>query len=190
VLRGRIPRTNAAPGRGPAASARQPSTAPVIARFTDTRTLARQHARWSASGNHRRWGMTDPRTILGQARQGRVPAHWRVFTKKRGKLSGFLRGSSHDPDPLLVITRNGAVEYANERKPLTVLDFSELAGIALQVRGSSFSDSTIVTLDVWIDLHHRDGRKTKWRSTSFADNLQTIQCLIEAYGAHKALREH
>ena len=87
--------------------------------------------------------MTDPRTILGQARQTPVPVNWRVFTKKRGKLSGFLRGSSQDPDPLLV----------------------------------------------WIDLHYRDGTKTKWRSTSFADNLQTIQCFIEAYGAHKALRE-
>ena len=54
------------------------------------------------------------------------------------------------------------------------------------MRGSSFSDSTIVTLDVWIDLQYRDGRKTKWRSTSFADNLQAIQCFIEAYGAYKA----
>jgi hypothetical protein len=61
--------------------------------------------------------------------------------------------------------------------------------MTLQVRGSSFSDSTIVTLDVWIDLAYRDGRKGKWRSTSFADNLQTVQCLIEAYGVHKARRE-
>jgi hypothetical protein len=133
--------------------------------------------------------MTDPRTILGQARQGPVPVNWRVFTKKRGKLSGFLRGSSNDPDPLLVITPDGAIEYANERKPFAVLNFNDLAGIALRVRGTSFSDSTIVTLDVWIDLHYRDGRKAKWRSTSFADDLQTIQCFIEAYGAHKARRE-
>ena len=133
--------------------------------------------------------MTDPRTILGQARQGPVPVSWRVFTKKRGKVSGFLRGSSHDPDPLLVITPDGAIEYANDRKPLTVVNFDDLAGIALQARGSSFSDSTIVTLDVWIDLHYRDSRTAKWRSASFADNLQTIQCFIEAYGAHKALRE-
>jgi hypothetical protein len=45
-----------------------------------------------------------------------------------------------------------------------------------------------VTLQVWIDLHHRDGSKTKWRPASFADNLQVIQCFIEAYGGHKALR--
>ena len=92
--------------------------------------------------------MTDPRTILGQARQGPVPMNWRVFTKKRGKLSGFLLGSSHDPDPLLVITPDGAIEYTNERKPLTVVNFDDLAGITLQVHGSSFSDSTIVTLQV------------------------------------------
>ena len=130
--------------------------------------------------------MTDPRTILGQVRQGPVPVDWCVFTKKRGRLSGLLRGSSHDPDPLLVITPDGAIDYANERQPLTVVNFYDLAGIALRVRGSSFSDSTIVTLDVWIDLQYRDGRKTKWRSTSFADNLQAIQCFIEAYGAYKA----
>ena len=103
--------------------------------------------------------MTDPRTILGQARQGPVPTNWRVFTKKRGKLSGFLGGSSHDPDPLLVITSDGAIEYTNERKPLTVVIFDDLAGITLQVHGSSFSDSTIVTLQVWIDLHYGDGGK-------------------------------
>ena len=132
--------------------------------------------------------MTDPQAILGQARQGPVPVDWRVFTKKRGKLSGFLRGSSHDPDPLLVITPDGAIEYANERKPLTVVSFHDLAGITLRVHGSSFSDSTIVTLQVWVDLHYRDGSKTKWRSASFADNLQVIQCFIEAYGGHQALR--
>jgi|SRR5574341_514946 hypothetical protein len=132
--------------------------------------------------------MTDPRTILAQARQGSVPVNWRVFTGKRGKLSGFLRGTSHDPDPLLVITPDGAIEYVNERKPLTVVNFYDLAGMTLQVDGHSFSDSSIVTLTVWVDLHYPDGRKTKWRSTSFADNLQTIQSLIEAYGAHKALR--
>jgi hypothetical protein len=87
-----------------------------------------------------------------------------------------------------VITPDGAIEYANERKPLTVVNFYDLAGMTLQVQGHSFSDSTIVTLQVWIDLLYRDGRKTKWRSMSFADNMQTIQCFIEAYGAHKALQ--
>ncbi|MEU1674734.1 hypothetical protein ABZ752_22300 [Streptomyces roseifaciens] len=132
--------------------------------------------------------MTDPQTILWQARQGPVPANWRVFTKKRGKVSGFLRGTSHDPDPLLVITLDGAIEYVSERKPLEIVNFNDLAGIALRVEGHSFSDSSIVTLTVWVDLHHRDGRKAKWKSASFADDTQAIQGFIEAYGAHKELR--
>ncbi|HEY7050478.1 MAG TPA: hypothetical protein VH373_24905 [Jatrophihabitantaceae bacterium] len=132
--------------------------------------------------------MTDPRAFLAQARSGPVPVNWRVFTKRRGKLSGLVRGSSHDPDPLLVITPDGVIEYVSERKPLTVVSFSELAQIALRVQGRSFSDSMSVTLDVWIDLHYRDGRKLKWRSASFSDDLRSIQCVLEAYGAHQALR--
>lgn len=132
--------------------------------------------------------MTDPRTILGRARHGPVPLDWKVFTRKRGKLSGFLRGTSNDPDPLLVITPDGVVEYVNERKPLTVVNFYDLDGITLQVDAHSFSDSSLVTLTVWLDLHYRDGAKVKWRSTSFADNLQAVQGFIEAYGAHKAFR--
>lgn len=115
-----------------------------------------------------------------------------MFTKRRGKLSGFLRGTSHDPDPLLVITPDGAVEYVNEGKPLTIVDFHELAGITLRVNGQSFSDSSSVrssvSITVWIDLAHRDGRKTKWRSASFANDLPSVQAFIEAYGAHRALR--
>ncbi|MFJ5732324.1 hypothetical protein [Streptomyces paradoxus] len=132
--------------------------------------------------------MTDPRTILTQARQGPVPADWRVFTKKRGKVSGFLRGTSDDPNPLLVITPEGAIEYKDERKPLTIINFYELAGMTLQATARTTSDSSFATLSVWVDLHYGDGTKTKWRSASFADNLQAIQGFIEAYGAHKALQ--
>lgn len=132
--------------------------------------------------------MTDPRTIIGQAREGPVRAGWHVFTKKRGKVSGFLSGTSHDPDPLLVITPEGSVEYTNERKPLIVVDFNDLTDVALKASGQSFSDSTMVNLTVWVDLVHRDGRKAKWRSASFPSDLRTIQGFIEAYGAHKALR--
>ena len=132
--------------------------------------------------------MTHPQTILGQARQGPVPAGWRIFTKKRGRVSGFLRGTSNDPDPLLVITLDGVVEYVSDRKPLTVVNFYDLAEISLRATGQSFSDSSVVSLSVWVDLSYRDGRKAKWRSASFSDDLKSIQCFIEAYGAHKALR--
>lgn len=132
--------------------------------------------------------MTDPRTVLAQASQGPVPENWRVFSKKRGKVSGFLFGTSNDPDPLLVITPDEAVEYKDERKPLVVVEFRDLAGITLKASARTTSDSMMASLDVWVDLHYRDGRKEKWRSKSFGDDLQTIQGFVEAYGAHRALQ--
>jgi hypothetical protein len=131
--------------------------------------------------------MTDPQTILEQARQGAVPANWRVFTKKRGKLSGFLRGSSHDPDPLLVITPDGSVEYRDGHTPLDIVRFDDLAEVELQVRGHSFSNSTTVSISAWLDLRFHNGGKAKWGSVSFVNDLQVIQGFLEAYGAHKAL---
>jgi hypothetical protein len=130
----------------------------------------------------------DPQAVLSQAGQGRAPATWRVFTKDRGRVRGFLRGTSADPDPLLVITTDGAVEYVDSKKPTAVVDFGDLSGVRLRVTGSTFSDSIHVRLDVWLDLRYRDGRKSKWRSASFASQYQTIQAFIEAYGAHQALR--
>ena len=132
--------------------------------------------------------MLDPQAILGQARQGTAPAGWRVFTKARGRVRGFLRGTSADPDPLLVITPDGVAEYIDGKKSVATVDFGSLAGISLRVNGKTFSDSIQVRLDVWFDLHYRDGRKSKWRSASFADRYETVQAFIEAYGAHQAFR--
>ncbi|MEU9167039.1 hypothetical protein AB0D34_04430 [Streptomyces sp. NPDC048420] len=87
--------------------------------------------------------MTHPQTILGQARQGPVPAGWRIFTKKRGRVSGFLRGTSNDPDPLLVITLDGVVEYVSDRKPLTVVDFYDLAEISLSRQSERMGRSAL-----------------------------------------------
>jgi hypothetical protein len=131
----------------------------------------------------------DPEAVLSQARQGSPPATWRVFTKQRGRVRGFLRGTSADPDPLLVITPDGAAEYIDSRKPTAVVDFDGLSAIGLRVTGSTFSDSIHVRLDVWLDLHYRDGRKSKWRPASFDDDYQAIQAFIEAYGAYQALRD-
>jgi hypothetical protein len=132
--------------------------------------------------------MLDPHTVLSRARDGSAPATWLVFTKKRGKVRGFVRGTSADPDPLLVITPAGVAEYADSKKPVTAVDFGNLARITLRVSGRSLDDSTLVRLDVWLDLHDHDGRKSKWRSGSFADQHSTIQAFIEAYGAYQALR--
>jgi hypothetical protein len=100
----------------------------------------------------------DPQAVLSQAGQGRAPPTWRVFTKERGRVRGFLRGTSADPDPLLVITPDGVAEYTDSRKPTTVVDFDSLSRIRLRVSGSTFSDSIQVRLDVWLDLHYRDHR--------------------------------
>ncbi|MEU5160075.1 hypothetical protein AB0G74_10760 [Streptomyces sp. NPDC020875] len=134
--------------------------------------------------------MTNPREVLARASQGPVPESWRVFTKKRGKISGFLRGTSDDPDPLLVITPDEAVEYKDDRKPPVVVDFDDLTGVTLKAAASTSSDSMMASLDVWLDLVHRDGRKEKWRSMSFAGDLRAIQGFIEAYGAHQGLPAH
>jgi hypothetical protein len=47
-----------------------------------------------------------------------------------------------------------------------------------------------VHLDVWLDLHYRDGRKSKWRSASFASQYQTVQAFIEAHGACQAFHNN
>lgn len=132
--------------------------------------------------------MHDPRAILSQASQGAAPPGWAVFTKGRGRVRAFLRGTSDDPDPLLVITPEGVVEYVDHRKGLHVVDFDYVSEMVLRIQGHSFSDSTIVTLSVWLDLRFRDGRQEKWRSSSFANDHRTIQSVLEAFGAHKVLR--
>ncbi|MET8078327.1 hypothetical protein [Streptomyces sp. NPDC005303] len=128
--------------------------------------------------------MTDPLSILQQARWGPVPADWRVFAKRRGKLSGIFHGTSDDPDPLLVITPEVAVEYISERKPPTIVVFQTLVGMRLRVASSNSS----AAVSTWVDLRYVDGNKAKWRSAGFANDLEAIQGFIEAYGAHKALR--
>jgi hypothetical protein len=132
--------------------------------------------------------MRDPRSILAQASQGGSPHGWTVFTKSRGRIRGFFTGTSGDPDPLLVVTPEGIVEFVDNRERLQVVDFDQLSDVALRIRGSSFSDSMIVHLDVWLDLRYRDGRKEKWKSSTFSNEYQTIQSVLEAYGAHKVLR--
>jgi hypothetical protein len=133
--------------------------------------------------------MRDPREILSQAGGGAASPDWAVFTKSRGRVRGLFAGTSDDPDPILVITPEGVVEYVDGRKPIDVIDFAELATVDLRVQGHSFSDSSIVTLQVWVDLNYLDGRRrTKWRSASFGDDFRAVQAFLEAFGAHRMLR--
>src|SRR5947209_8194797 len=115
--------------------------------------------------------MRDPQSILSQVRQGSAPSNWRIFSKKRGIVSGFFRGTLNDPDPLLVFTAEGVLEYVNEKKPLAVIIFDEVSEIRLQVHASTMSDSMNVWLDVWLDLHYLSGKKVKWQRSSFKNNL-------------------
>ena len=131
--------------------------------------------------------MRDPQVILSQVRQGSVPSNWRIFSKKRGIVSGFFSGTLSDPDPLLVFTPEGVLEYINQKKPLAVIIFDDVSEIRLQVHASTMSDSMNVWLDVWLDLHYLSGKKVKWQSSSFKNNLQVIQYFIETYAVHKAL---
>ncbi|HYX51790.1 MAG TPA: hypothetical protein VE843_18720 [Ktedonobacteraceae bacterium] len=130
--------------------------------------------------------MRDPRAILSQVRQGSVPPTWKIFTKKRGAVGGFFSGTSRDPDPMLVFTPEGVLEYINEKKPLAVIIFNDVSEIRLQVHASTMSDSMNVWLDVWLDLYYFGGKKVKWQPSSFKNDLQVIQHFIETYAVYKA----
>ena len=131
--------------------------------------------------------MRDPQVILSQVRRGSVPSTWRIFSKKRGIVRGFFSGTLNDPDPLLIFTPEGVLEYVNEKKPIAVIIFDDISEIRLQVHASTMSDSMNVWLDVWLDLLYLNGKKVKWQSSSFKNNLQVIQYFIETYAVHKAL---
>jgi len=131
--------------------------------------------------------MRDPQVILSQVRQGSVPSTWRIFSKKRGIVSGFFSVTLNYPDPLFVFTPEGVLEYVNEKKPLAVVIFDDVFEIRLQVHASTMSDSMNVWLDVWLNLHYFSGKKVKWQPSLFKNNLEVIQYFIETYAVHKAL---
>lgn len=131
--------------------------------------------------------MRDPHAVIAMVRQGAAPPHWRVYTKKRGAIGAFFRGTSRDPDPLLVFTSDSVIEYVSEKKPVTAIFYPELAAVTLRAHATSHSDSTITHLRVWLDLGYGDGRKVKWTSATFAGDLRVIQQFLESYGGYKAL---
>lgn len=130
-----------------------------------------------------------PDAVVSQVRQGAAPAAWRVFTKKRGAIGAFLRGTGQDPDPVLVITTEAVIEYVSGKKPLTAVFFADLASVALRAQATTTRDSMTAWLRVWLDLNYADGRKVKWQSATFKDDLRVIQQFLEAYGAYKTLSQ-
>lgn len=70
---------------------------------------------------------------------------------------------ARDPDPLLVVTPDGFVEYYLLRHPLNAIHFAELKTIMVQVRANIRRNMSITRLRVWLELHHPDGRVERWK---------------------------
>jgi hypothetical protein len=74
--------------------------------------------------------MRDPHAAIRQVRQGTAPADWRVLTNKRNPVGAFFRGTSRDPDPVLIFTGVAAIEYVSEKKPPLAVFFADLAAVS------------------------------------------------------------
>jgi hypothetical protein len=128
--------------------------------------------------------MTSPQEIIDQARRGPVPADWRVFTQPRGRVGAFFRGTSGHPDPVLVITLDAAVEYTNDREPLSVMYFAWVAGASMRLRATTTSDSHSVRLRFWVDVRLTDGRTVQWKSATFPARIDVVQRFVEGCVIH------
>jgi len=128
--------------------------------------------------------MTSPEEVIDQARRGHVPADWRVFTKRRGAVGAFFRGTSGQPDPVLVITPEAAVEYVSDRVPLSVFYFAWVADASLRVRATTSSDSNTVRLRFWVDVRLTDGRTVEWKSATFPRRIEVAQRFAEGCAVH------
>lgn len=138
--------------------------------------------------------MRNAQLILAQARQGEVPSTWKIFRTARweGLLGSFLSRRRRDPDPLIVFLPGAVIQYLDEHKPLTVIEFSSLSKIVLRV------DATPVAWmasPVWLELSDLSGRKERWPSagwlgaTQFGSRLteEIVQYFIEAYTRYQVL---
>ena len=129
--------------------------------------------------------MREPNEIITLARQGSARPDWQVFSRKRGSIGAFFRGTSHDPDPMLVVTPDGVVVYEDQKKPLIAIDFAELESIELRGNATTQSDTAHATLHAWLDLHYSDGRTAAWEPSAFKDDLRILQSFIEVYAIYK-----
>lgn len=84
-----------------------------------------------------------------------VAGIWGYFTGRK---------DARDPDPLLVVTPEGFVEYFLSRHPLKAVSFAKLETIIVQVRGKIRRDRLLTRLRLWLELHYPDGRVERWRS--------------------------
>ena len=127
--------------------------------------------------------MTSPQEVIDLARRDVAQPDWHVFTKRRGVVGAFFRGTSGNPDPMLVITSDAAVEYISEKTPLAVLHFGQVAEAKLRARATAMKGSSSsqphASLHVWVDVTLTDGRKVKWQSASFRNNVRVMQRFCE-----------
>src|SRR5262249_26644615 len=128
--------------------------------------------------------MTSPQEVIEAARRGPVPVGWRVFTKRRGKGGAFFRGTSRQPDPVLVITPAAAAEYASDQGPLPLFVFAWVDYATLQMKASSSSDSTSVRIRFCVDVRLTDGRTVQWKSATFPARIDVVQRFVECCAVH------
>jgi hypothetical protein len=135
--------------------------------------------------------MFDADNVLRLARSGYRSPLWMVFVGKRFAPLAWVRGTLQDPDPLLVCTPEGVVEYVNSKHNLSVVDFFAVRDMEMKVSGSSSSNSTLVTITMWIDIHSVDGRKARWSPKARYDHTYPLfQSFLMAFGMHWALYRH
>ena len=133
--------------------------------------------------------MTSLQEVIDQARRGSAPPDWRVFTKRRGAVGAFFRGTSGHPDPVLVITPEAAVEYISDKVPLSVFYFAWVAYASLRMKASSSSDSTSVRIRFWVDVRLTDGRTIQWKSATFPARIDVVQRFVECCVVHAFWRQ-
>lgn len=128
--------------------------------------------------------MTSPQEVIDQARRGPVPAGWRVFTKPRGVAGAFFRGTTGQPDPVLVITLAAAVEYTSDKVPLSVPYFAWVADASLRVRATTSSGSSTVRIRFWVDVRLTDGRTVQRKSAAFPRRIEVMQHFVAGCAVH------
>lgn len=89
-----------------------------------------------------------------------------VMRYRRGKKD------ARDPDPLLVVTPEGFVEYFLNRHRLDAVSFTELENIRLLVNADVSRDRSLKHVRLRLELHYHDGRKERWRPKAMYDEEQ------------------
>jgi hypothetical protein len=121
-------------------------------------------------------------------------------------MSGLNARSAGAPDPLLVLLRDGFVEYVGPRQPVLGVQFEDFFRVEQGIHASSscdstshssscdstshssFNDSTSTQVDVWLDLYRRDGSSMRWQPrANFGPTIGVCQEIVKAHAGYMAL---